>query len=119
MLARQAVPLTHSVSSRLSHSLCYKQNERSNFHSPYTLPSSASCKSFSCNTYGSPRKCCKQKTYSSRKPFRCNTYKKQGERGRQSPSRSHARSRPLALAFSSPMYSIYPVSGGLVQPRAG
>ena len=35
-------------------------------------------KSFSCNTYGSPRKCCKQKTYSKTKPFRCNTYKKQG-----------------------------------------
>jgi hypothetical protein len=35
-------------------------------------------KSFSCNTYGSPRKCCKQKTYFLAKPFRCNTYKKQG-----------------------------------------
>src|SRR6266851_8728459 len=29
-------------------------------------------KSFSCNTYGSPRKCCKQKTYGQAKPFRCN-----------------------------------------------
>ncbi len=38
-------------------------------------------KSFSCNTYGSPRKCCKQKTYSKAKPFRCNTYKKQGAAG--------------------------------------
>src|SRR5713226_550355 len=36
-------------------------------------------KSFRCNTYGSPRKCCKQKTYGLAKPFRCNTYKKQGE----------------------------------------
>src|SRR5216683_5410824 len=35
-------------------------------------------KSFSCNTYEYPRKCCKQKTYSMGKPFRCNTYKKQG-----------------------------------------
>jgi hypothetical protein len=35
-------------------------------------------KSFSYNTYGRPRKCCKQKTYSPAKPFRCNTYKKQG-----------------------------------------
>src|SRR6266849_139205 len=35
-------------------------------------------KSFSCNTYGSPRKCCKQKTYGQAKPFRCNTYKKRG-----------------------------------------
>jgi hypothetical protein len=35
-------------------------------------------KSFSCNTYGFPRKCCKQKTYQITKPFRCNTYKKPG-----------------------------------------
>ncbi len=39
-------------------------------------------KSFSCNTHGSPRKCCKQKTYGHVKPFRCNTYKKQGEGAR-------------------------------------
>jgi hypothetical protein len=36
-------------------------------------------KSFSCNTYGSPRKCCKQKTYGLANSFRCNTYKKQRE----------------------------------------
>jgi hypothetical protein len=35
-------------------------------------------KSFRCNTYRSPRKCCKQKTYGLTKPFRCNTYKKHG-----------------------------------------
>src|ERR1700682_1950560 len=35
-------------------------------------------KSFSCNTYESPRKCCKQKTYGVVNPFSCNTYKKQG-----------------------------------------
>src|SRR6266446_10725865 len=35
-------------------------------------------KSFSCNTYTLLRKCCKQKTYSFAKPFRCNTYKKSG-----------------------------------------
>src|SRR5216684_2897839 len=35
-------------------------------------------KFFSCNTYGFPRKCCKQKTYGMAKSFRCNTYKKQG-----------------------------------------
>jgi hypothetical protein len=35
-------------------------------------------KSFSRNTYGFPRKCCKQKTYGAANPFRCNTYKKQG-----------------------------------------
>jgi len=35
-------------------------------------------KPFGCNTYQSPRKCCKQKTYGLAKPFRCNTYKKTG-----------------------------------------
>jgi len=39
-------------------------------------------KSFSCNTYGSPRKCCKQKTYCQAKSFRCNTYKNTGEGSR-------------------------------------
>jgi len=34
--------------------------------------------SFSCNTYGSPRKCCKQKIYGLAKPFRCNIYKNTG-----------------------------------------
>src|SRR5712664_127756 len=38
-------------------------------------------KSFSCNTYGSPRKCCQQKTYVPAKSFSCNTYKKRGEGG--------------------------------------
>src|SRR5260370_14545241 len=40
------------------------------------LPSRLFSKSFSCNTYESPRKCCKQGTYGIAKPFRCNTYKK-------------------------------------------
>jgi len=38
-------------------------------------------KSFSRNTYGPPRKCCKQKTYTIAKSFSCNTYKKQGGGG--------------------------------------
>src|SRR5438132_209668 len=33
-------------------------------------------KSFSCNIYGHPRNCCKQRTYSKTKPFKCNIYKK-------------------------------------------
>ena len=46
---------------------------------PCPLITAHSCfKSFSCNTCGSPRKCCKQKTYGLAKPFRCNIYKKQG-----------------------------------------
>src|SRR6266852_5338903 len=48
-------------------------------HSVTFSPTQRPRKSFSCNTYGSPRKCCKQKTYGRAKPFRCNTYKKQGE----------------------------------------
>src|SRR5467141_1308675 len=47
-------------------------------------------KSFSCNTNGSPRKCCKQKTYGKTNSFSCNTYKKQGE-GRAIPVRSVER----------------------------
>ena len=39
---------------------------------------SAHCNSFRCNTYGPPRKCCKQKTYELVNSFRCNTYKKPG-----------------------------------------
>src|SRR6266446_710760 len=78
MRPRHAVHLTPSVSLRLSQLPCYKQNEQSSFHSPYSLPSSASCKSFSCNTYEPPRKCCKQKAYDRAKSFSCNTYKKQG-----------------------------------------
>jgi hypothetical protein len=35
-------------------------------------------KSFNCNTYASPRKCCRQKTYGMAKSFSCNTYKKHG-----------------------------------------
>src|SRR6267143_2242730 len=64
MGARQAVPITTSKSSH-----------------PSQLPSRqhlAPHRSFSCNTYESHRKCCKQKTYGLAKPFRCNTYKKPG-----------------------------------------
>src|SRR6266851_6076686 len=45
---------------------------------PVGATAHSSLKSFSCNTYEAPRKCCKQKTYASAKSFRCNTYKKQG-----------------------------------------
>src|SRR5260370_19202605 len=38
-------------------------------------------KPFSCNTYGSLRNCCKQKTYGLTNSFRYNTYKKHGGRG--------------------------------------
>ncbi len=53
-----------------------------------TLPGPAhSCfKSFRCNIYRPPRKCCKQKTYASAKSFRCNTYRKQGGPPTDSPS---------------------------------
>jgi hypothetical protein len=35
-------------------------------------------KSFTCNIYEPPRKCCIQETYAPTKPCRCNTYKKPG-----------------------------------------
>src|ERR1700737_3030471 len=41
-----------------------------------------SFKSFSCNTYASPCKCCKQNIYCLTKSFRCNTYKKPGGGGK-------------------------------------
>jgi hypothetical protein len=130
-LARHAVLLTPQLSLRQSQLPRYNQNKHSNFHSPYTLPSSLSCKSFAChscencrgvyqqfpfrdsplatraheshvshapaarkdqvaaadyrskffncNTYGPPRKCCKQKAYCLAKPFKCTTYAKHGE----------------------------------------
>src|SRR6266704_700556 len=47
------------------------------FHlKPLLSPTVRLHKSFSCNTYEPPRKCCKQKTYGRAKPFTCNTYKK-------------------------------------------
>ena len=61
-------------------------------------------KSFSCNTYRPPRKCCKQKTYGFAKSFRCNTYKKQGDVPAPVPLM-----RPLlACVFSScsPVYQL-------------
>ena len=50
-------------------------------HSVTFLPTPRPRKSFSGNTYGFPRKCCKQKTYGKAKSFSCNTYKKQGGGG--------------------------------------
>ena len=44
--------------------------------STFELSSSRPPKPFSCNTCGPPRKCRKQKTYGTVKPFGCNTYKK-------------------------------------------
>jgi len=48
-------------------------------------PTAPSPNPFSCNTYGLPRKCCKQKTYGRAKSFSCNTYKKQGGGGPSTP----------------------------------
>ena len=78
MLPRRAVLLTPSITTRLSRPSCGAELR---FRTTNPLPVAHYCfKSFSCNTYGSPRKCCKQKTYGQAKPFRCNTYKKQGWR---------------------------------------
>ena len=82
-LARHAVPLTPSIAASLSWPSCAAEHAFSAKipHAGRTnpLPVARYCfKSFSRNAYGSPRKCCKQKTYDPTKPFRCNTYKKQG-----------------------------------------
>ena len=67
MLARQAVLLTSSESVHPTQLLSRQQ--------------STPVSPFSCNTYGPPRKCCKQKTYGRTKSFKCNTYRKQGGGG--------------------------------------
>src|SRR6266849_6098776 len=51
MPSRHAVPLTPSVFQHLSQLPRCEQNEQSNFHCPYTLPSSVSCKSCACHSY--------------------------------------------------------------------
>ncbi len=58
-----------------------------------------SFKSFSCNTYGPSRKCCKQRTYGFSKSFRCNTYKKPG--GASLKPKAALRERFLYLPTSS------------------
>jgi hypothetical protein len=60
---------------------------------------------FSCNTYESPRKCCKQKSYGMANSFRCNTYRKHGGGGHASrrfniPPFSCAVCAPFAARFS-------------------
>jgi hypothetical protein len=55
MSVRHVVRLAPSVSFRLLHLPCRKRNEQSRFHSPYTLPSSVSRKSFACHSYENTR----------------------------------------------------------------
>src|SRR6267378_7368785 len=96
MRPRHAVPLTPSKATRLSHPSCGAEHS---FRTTNPLPAAHYClKSFSCNTYGSPRKCCKQKTYGLTKPFRCSTYKKHGARGL---SDSRTRQSSLATGLKS------------------
>src|SRR5438552_2099410 len=64
--------------------------------SPLYVPISSSLSPSTATLMDPPRKCCRQKTYSKAKPFRCNTYKKPGGRGRD----------------SGPRHSSYPVSHG-------
>src|SRR5229473_8499716 len=66
-------------------------------------PTARPYKSFSCNTYGSPHKCCKQKTYCRVKSFSCNTYKKQGGGG---PASRRFDVQPFVpLLLTSPFFS--------------
>src|SRR6266852_2018112 len=109
MRPRHAVHLTPSVSLRLSQLPCYKQNEQSSFHSPYSLPSSASCKSFSCNTYEPPRKCCKQKAYDRAKSFSCNTYE---------PPRKCCKQKAYDRAKSFSCNTYKKQGGHILQPKS-
>ncbi len=85
-------------------------------HCPLTCPDpvGATChyrvNSFSCNTYGPPRKCCKQKTYGRANSFRCNTYKKQGGTLRQ------AKSCSLFGPFSPKSFSCHRSENSPVSP---
>src|SRR6266849_7598400 len=63
-------------------------------------------KSFNCNTYGPPRKCCKQKTYCMANSFRCNTYKKVGGYILQDRSISRFGVPPNPFLTSLPPYFI-------------
>ncbi len=69
-------------------------------------------KSFSCNTYGPPRKCCKQKTYAPPKPFRCNTYKKHGGGGAMVPP--GRTSIPVRCRELSPLFATLTKTAGCV-----
>ena len=65
-------------------------------------------KSFSCNTYSPPRKCCKQKTYVPAKLFRCNTYKKHG--GWAVRERFlHSNPHPISRTFFQVPYPVTPL----------
>src|SRR6266446_4635992 len=84
------------------------------FHEVTSSPTVRLRKSFTCNTYGSPRKCCKQKTYRRANSFRCNTYKKQGggrwAPGSACPERSSRRVRWASFRYpftSIPSYFIF------------
>jgi hypothetical protein len=82
-LARHAVPLSPSIAASLSWPFCGAEHafsaEIADVGRTNPLPVVRYCfKSFTCNTYESARKCCKQKTYDLTKPFSCNTYKKRG-----------------------------------------
>ncbi len=72
------------------------------------LPTPRPRKSFSGNTYGPPRKCCKQKTYGRANSFRCNTYKKQGGGGPEgncTPGISQNRCSFFSCSYKLPSFS--------------
>src|SRR5713226_7898049 len=73
---------------------------------PVGATAHSSLKSFSCNTYEAPRKCCKQKTYVIAKPFRCNTYKKPGGTPLKPNTLLPHASDSCPLALLSPLLSL-------------
>jgi hypothetical protein len=82
-----------------------------------------SSKSFGGNTYGHPRKCCKQKTYGKPNSFRCNTYKNRAWgvsilfRSRHQIPVTALVSTIYKLPIFYPLcFDIHPCNGGLVPP---
>jgi len=86
-------------------------------------------KSFRCNTYVSPRICCKQKTYGRAKFLRCNTYKKHGGGGpilpvlELTPRQSPLHSSPLfSRTYALPILQLlsfhtHACNGGVYPPH--
>ena len=91
-------PHLQGCDARNSFRICSYANCRVSFGlSPNSQTAPCPSKPFICNTYESPRKCCKQKTYGQTNSFRCNTYKNTGGPPVVAPYRYVASTYPLYL----------------------
>ena len=73
--ARRTAPIPFSFNH--FRTLCTATEGVPSLHSDFA-PFWCNLNLFRINTYGPPRKCCKQKTYAKANPFRCNAYTKSG-----------------------------------------